>query len=100
MYLSQMTALEAAVTDLSIDALGAEEATRRQQQQRQLEDGVIVDDDDDEGDLAGIGGGVSAACRLRRGLRKLGRLRQPQNVLEFLAAARGRGETMSLRVFK
>lgn len=81
-----MTALDAAVADLSIDALEAGEATRRQPLQQQ---------EDGRG-----GGGVSAACRLRRALRKLGRLRQPQNVLEFLAAARGRGETMDLRVFK
>lgn len=93
--LSQMTALAAAVADLSTDTLGAGEATRRRQKQlQQQEDG----DDDDTG-LAGDGG-VSAECRLRRGLRKLGQLRQPQNVLEFLAASRGRGEVMSLRVFK
>ncbi|CAM9220165.1 unnamed protein product [Laminaria digitata] len=37
--------------------------------------------------------------RLRRGLRKLGHVRQPQNVLELLAAAKGRGSLISLRVF-
>ncbi|CAM9274213.1 unnamed protein product [Ectocarpus sp. 12 AP-2014] len=43
--------------------------------------------------------GVSVECRLRRELRKLGNLRQPQNVLELLAAAKGRGDPLSLRVF-
>ncbi|CAM9228412.1 unnamed protein product [Pylaiella littoralis] len=87
----QMTASDSAVVELSINSLGAGEATRRRQQQQQQQDG-------DDNDLAGSGR-VSADCRLRRGLRNLGRLRQPQNVLELLAVARGRGETMNLRVF-
>lgn len=50
--------------------------------------------------LTDMEGGVSDECRLRRGLRKLGKLRQPQNVLEFLAVAKRRGDPLSLRVFK
>lgn len=43
---------------------------------------------------------VSSEFRLRRGLRKLGHFGQPMKVLEFLAAARRRGDAISLRVFK
>lgn len=44
--------------------------------------------------------GVSDERRLRRGLRKLGQLRKPQHVLEFLAVAKARGDPLGLRVFK
>eukprot|EP00903_Cladosiphon_okamuranus_P006782 g6610.t1 len=44
-------------------------------------------------------GGVLDEFRLRRGLRKLGQLRKPQDVLDFLAAAKERGDPLSLRVF-
>lgn len=47
-----------------------------------------------------LAGGVSRECQLRRGLRNLGQLRKPQNVLEFLAVAKERGDPMNLRVFK
>lgn len=43
---------------------------------------------------------ASTEYRLRRGVRELGRLRQPQNVLEFLAVAKQRGHEINLRVFK
>jgi len=59
--------------------------TRQQQQQQQRDE--LVD-------------GASRECQLRRGLRSLGQLRKPQNVLEFLAVAKERGDPISLRVFK
>lgn len=42
----------------------------------------------------------SPARRLRQGLRRLGRLRKPENVLGFLAAAKARDGSISLREFK
>ncbi|CAM9673784.1 unnamed protein product [Ectocarpus sp. 6 AP-2014] len=70
------------VTDVTVDTL---EGELQQQQRRRRQDDSVT--------------GVSAECRLRRELRKLGNLRQPQNVLELLAAAKGRGDPLSLRVF-
>ncbi|CAM9904722.1 unnamed protein product [Scytosiphon promiscuus] len=69
----------------SIDSL--ERGLQQQQQLQQLRE---------ENDVTS---GVSAECHLRRGLRKLGNLRQPQNALELLAVARERGDALSLRVF-
>ncbi|CAM9617158.1 unnamed protein product [Ectocarpus fasciculatus] len=70
------------VADMAVDTLEGE--LQQQRRRRQQDDSVA---------------GVSVECRLRRELRKLGDLRQPQNVLEFLAAAKGRGDPLSLRVF-
>lgn len=47
-----------------------------------------------------LGIDVSNECRLRRELRKLGQRHKPQNVLDFLVAAKARGDPLSLRVFK
>eukprot|EP00752_Nemacystus_decipiens_P004629 g4224.t1 len=44
-------------------------------------------------------GGGPGKRRLRRGLRKLGQLRQPQNVIEFLAVAKARGDPLNVRIF-